>query len=352
MIARPTVQEERWLLLADRHPALRPTVEKLALGGGWKTATVLSRVLGVFLALLGIGMLGGILFTLPAPALVGGLLLIGAAEWMVSQRRVYRSGVEETLYLCGAVGVVAQLLIWADGSSIGLGVGLIAMAVLLVGWRLLNPVCTTLAAAGFSLAIGLFDADLFSSNWNVRMAGLFCAAVAAVAISAGGRQWRRPSQDHMCDGLIIVMPWLAYAWLIASDWQGRSANFLALLVALVFFGVCLAAGVKRRSHAALISATGSLLCLAHSLHWLLHGPLHWELIIAGGALLAAAIVIERRLRDRTEGLTSSALDEPAGLDLLQLAGAAHLTPPAGDAPPEAVQGQGGSFGGGGASGRF
>jgi hypothetical protein len=97
---------------------------------------------------------------------------------------------------------------------------------------------------------------------------------------------------------------------------------------------------------------GSLLCLMHSLHWLLQWPVHWELIIAGGGLLAAAIVVERRLRDRTEGLTSSALDEPAGLDIVQLAGAAHLTPPAGAAPPEAVQGQGGSFSGGGASGRF
>jgi hypothetical protein len=351
VMARPTVEEERWLLLADRYPTLRPAVEKLALGGGWKTATVLARVLGVILALLGIGMLGGVLFAMPAPALVGGLALVGAAEWMVAQRRVYRSGVEEMLYLCGAVGVVAQFLIWADDSSFGLGVGCISAAVLLVGWRLLNPVCTTLAAAGFSVAIGLFDANFFGNNWNVRMAGLFCAAVAVAALIAGGREWRRPSHDHMCEGLIIVMPWLGYAWLIASDWQGRSANFLALLAALLFSTVWLYVGVKRRSHATLISAMGSLLCLVHSLHWLLHWPLHWELIIAGGMLLGVAIVVERRLRDRTEGLTSSALDEPAGLDLLQLAGAAHLTPSAG-AAPDGVQGQGGSFGGGGASGRF
>jgi hypothetical protein len=297
-------------------------------------------------------MLGGILFALPAPLLVGGLVLIVVAEWMVAQRRVYRSGVEEVLYLCGAVGVVAQFLVWSDSNSFTLWAVLISSAVLLVGWRLLNPVCTTLALGGYSLAIGLFDAQLFSNDWNVRWAGIFCAVVALVALSAGARHWPRPSHDHMCDGLIIVMPWLCYAWLTASAWQHRAENYMALVAALFFCGEWLFVGVRRRSHAPLIGAMGSLVCVGYSLHNLLHGVLHWELIVAGGALLAAAILIERRLRGRSAGLTSSALNEPAGLDLVQLAAASHLAPPAGAAPPAPVEGQGGSFAGGGASGRF
>jgi len=63
------------------------------------------------------------------------------------------------------------------------------------------------------------------------------------------------------------------------------------------------------------------------------------------------VLLDRMLRDHEEGVTSRKLDEPAGLDLLQLAGAAHITP-APAATPASVQGQGGDFGGGGASGRF
>jgi uncharacterized membrane protein YgcG len=79
--------------------------------------------------------------------------------------------------------------------------------------------------------------------------------------------------------------------------------------------------------------------------------MHWRLIADGAVVLVVAFVLERHLRHRNAGITSQALgDEPAGLELMQLAGAAHL----GQVPaaPEGFQGQGGSFGGGGASGRF
>ena len=49
---------------------------------------------------------------------------------------VYRSGVEEALYLCGAVAVVVQLLVWSDGNNEALGVALLATGVLLLDGRL------------------------------------------------------------------------------------------------------------------------------------------------------------------------------------------------------------------------
>ncbi len=300
---------------------------------------MLGRLLGVILALLGIGMLGGILFALPAPLLVGGMVLVVVAEWMVAQRRVYRSGVEEVLYLCGVVGVVAQFLLWGDSRSIALAALLLSSAVLLVGWRLLNRVFTTLALAGYSLAIGLFDANFFDSDWNVRWAGIFCAVVALLALSAGARRWSRPSHDHMCDGLIIVMPWLCYAWLTASAWQDRAQNYMALVAALFFFGECLFVGIRRRCLRAADQRHGQ--------------PAVRRVFIAQPAALAAAsgahrggrralvvaIVIERRLRDRTAGLTVKALNEPAGLELLQLAAVAHLAPPPGAAHPQQCRGR-------------
>jgi hypothetical protein len=102
----------------------------------------------------------------------------------------------------------------------------------------------------------------------------------------------------------------------------------------------------------LIGALGLLVCVAYSLHELLHWSMHWELIAAGGALLVVSVTLDRRLRHRADGITCAKIEEPSALDLLQVAGAVHLTPAPVAAPPAGVQGQGGEFGGGGASGSF
>jgi hypothetical protein len=352
-VARPTTSEERWLTLAARHPALRAAVEATGNGGGWKTTTWLGRCLGFLLGLLATSMLGGALALFPAPLLVGGCALMLAAEWLVERRRVFRSGIEEALYLCGAIGVVVQLLIWSDGSNEALGVALIATAVLLVGWRLLHPLFTTLALGGYSLAIALVDARLLGGDLNARAAGIFCALLAVLALVAGARSWQRPAHDRMLDGLVIAMPWLASGWFGADGGFGnRAAHWTVLAVATAFLLVNIVVGVRRRQHAPLIGAFGNLVCAAYALHRLLPWERHWQLIFAGGLLLIVAALLERTLRNRDSGITSDALDDPTGLDLAQLAGAAHLSPaPAAVATPT-VQGQGGEFGGGGASGRF
>jgi len=351
IIARPTVAEERWLVLADRYTALRKAVEASGNGGTWKTSTWLGRCLGFLLGLFGTSLLGGAMSLFPSPLLVGGLLLVVAAEWLVAKRRVVRSGIEEAVYLCGAVAVAVQLLLWSDGNNAALGVAFIATAVLLAGWRLMNPLFTTLAAAGYSLAIALAGESLLGSRMNTRAAAVACALLAIIALIASGRRWRRPSHDRMLDGLVMVMPWLAYGWLVTYGWNRSELTWMALALALGFFVVSVVVGAKRRQHAPLIGALGNLVCAGYALHALLRAPLHWELIVLGSVLLVVAVLLDRSLRSRREGVTSRKLDEPAGLDLLQLAGAAHVTP-APAATPAGVQGQGGGFGGGGASGRF
>jgi hypothetical protein len=350
-IARPSIEEERWLVLASRYPALRAGVEATGGGGEWKTSTWMGRCLGFLLGLFATSLLAGALALFPSPLLVGGLLLLIAAEWLVARRRVVRSGIEETVYLCGALALATQLLAWSDASNVALGVALIAAAVLLAGWRLMNPLFTTLAAAGFSVAIALGAEKLLYSHLNTRSAGMACAVLAVAALVAGGRQWRRPSHDEMLDGLVITMPLLAFGWLVADGWgRNDSTMWMALALALGFLAMNIVSGVKRRQHAPLISALGNLVCATYALHVLFHPPLHWELIVAGGLLLLVAVWLDRRLRSHESGITSSKLAEP-GLDLVQLAGAAHLVPVPG-APPAGVRGEGGDFGGGGASGRF
>jgi hypothetical protein len=352
IIARPTVTEERWLELADRYPALHPAAEKTGSGGGWKTSTWLGRCLGFVFGLVGTAMLAGVLSQMPSPWMVGGLLLVVVAEWMVAKRRVLRSGVEEALYLCGSIAIVVQVIIWnSSGDKEWIAVTLVSTAVLLAGWRLLNPLLTTLAAMGYSLAIAFSGGSLFGGSMNTREASVTCAVLAISALVAGSWTYQRPSHDRMLDGLVVVMPWLGYGWLVQYD-DGVTASTHAIALALGFLVVNIAVGVLRRQHAPLIGALGTLICAAYSLHQLISLPTHWQMIAGGAVLLAVALILERLLRGQTSGLTAAAIEEPVGLDLLQVVGAAHLSPAPGSPPPAGVQGQGGGFGGGGARGRF
>jgi hypothetical protein len=354
IIARPTVKEERWLTLALRYPALRSVVEQAGNGGSWKTTTWLARCLGFLLGLLATGMFAGMLAPFPSPWLFGGIVMCGVAEWLVAQRRVIHSGVEEAVYLCGAIAIVVQILLWnRSGGHEEIGVALVAAAMLLVGWRLLNPYITTLAAATFSLAVAMSSGHFLGGGMREMEAGFFCAALAVAALIASGWDWQRPSTDRMLNGLVVVMPWLSYVWFAAWSWSySPSRAQAALAIVLGFFVVYVVVGIRRRSHAPLIGALGLLVCTAWALRHFVIWPLHWQLIAAGGVLMVAAIAVDRLLRPRLEGVTSRPLEEASGLDLLQVAAAAHLAPRPGDAPPAAVQGEGGGFGGGGASGRF
>jgi len=354
IIARPSVKEERWLVLALRYPALRTLVEQAGSGGPWKTTTWLARCLGFVLGLLATGMFAGMLAPFPSPWLFGGIVMCVVAEWLVAQRRVIHSGVEEAVYLCGAIAIVVQVLLWnRSGGHEEIGVALVAAAMLLVGWRLLNPYITTLAAATFSLAVAMSSGHFLGGGMREMEAGLFCAALAVAALVASGWEWQRPSTDRMLNGLVVVMPWLSYVWL--AVWSGSFSPTraqVALAIVLGFFVVYVVVGIMRRAHAPLVGALGLLVCAAWALRHFVIWPLHWQLIAAGCVLLVAAILADRLLRPRLTGVTSRPLEEAGGFDLLQVAAAAHLAPRPGDAPPAAVQGQGGGFGGGGASGRF
>jgi hypothetical protein len=353
IIARPSVAEERWLTLASRYPALRAAAEATGRGGQWKTASWLSRCLGFLLGLLGAGMLAGVLSPFPSPWLIGGLLLMVAAEWLVAQRRVLRSGIEEAVYLCGAVAAVVQILVWSKGGQEWIGIAMIATAVLLVGWRLLNPLFTTLAVSGYSLALAARGGGLFSSYGHELEAALFSGGLAVAALIAGARQWRRPSHDRMLDGLVVVMPCLAYGWFLAhAGLDTPRDRALALAIAAGFLLACLIVGCRRRTRAPLLGALALLACTASALSRMVDWSAHWQIIIAGALLLGTAVILERLLRHRDAGLTSRLIDESVTLDLAQMAGAARLTPGPAEAPPAPVEGQGGSFGGAGASGRF
>ena len=77
------------------------------------------------------------------------------------------------------------------------------------------------------------------------------------------------------------------------------------------------------------------------------------LVVGGGALLAIAALLERWLRTPRGGITSQPADGPGGPGvLLESAGAAVLLGPAAAPADSSQAGQGGRFGGGGASGQY
>jgi hypothetical protein len=200
----------------------------------------------------------------------------------------------------------------------------------------------------------------------VEGAGQACFALAFIVLAAGARRFERPSHDRMLDWLVVVMPVVGFFWLTLNRTgpltlqglrNGALPAFLPLLLVSTFGLAALATGLRRRTHAPLYAALAAVPLLAWELRAVTGLAPHWRLILWGGLGLAVAIGLERALRHARDGLTSRDPGEPdAALELAQLGSAALAAPPAGTASPApsspAVEGQGGGFAGGGASGRY
>jgi hypothetical protein len=360
-LPRPTVGEERWLTLAARHPGLREAIERRGETGGWKQVTPLTRtllfVLGVILASLvaSIVMLVG----LPWPGVVAGVAQVAAAEYLIRTRRMFACGIDEALWLSGAAGLTFQLLDTL-GVTDDAWPWIITVAALAAGMRLLNP--WMIAIAAISSTLGLFVA--FGSDWEpaVALPVSLCSFVLAVgALLAGRRHYQRPAHDAMVGAALVAFAACTHAWGVVAREAVRhdvplvSAPWLValpLLLLAVLGAACLACGLRWRAHAPLWAG---LLCVAALLAEFLRGlawPWEWRIMAGGAVALVVAVVAERGLRRSRHGLTSRQVVADDGLlDLLQLGGAASLTP-ASAARPEGYDGGGGRFGGGGASGKF
>lgn len=368
---RPSPDEERWLAVASRLRAALPAAAVSARTGGWRSAGLLARialfVLGILAALLLYAVLG---FRAEPMMLLAGLAAALAAEWLTLQMRLHASGIEEGLTVAGfmmaSVGVM--LMVWPDPLFSGTrGYALAAiLAAGAAGWRRLNPVVTT----GATIA-GLY---WFASTDVVRAldqsigAGLTAlatgCALAALALALGARRYRRPSHDRMLDWLVATLPVAVYAQY--ADWSafgaaylpggGGTPRFVAIALLLALAAALLATGLRRRRHAPLWGFLGCAAALAIELRASIAVAQETWLIGAGLVALAAGVALDRALREPRSGVTSTSLTRREGpLDLLQIAGSAllarHAAPEG--APPEAkFEGEGGRFGGGGASGNY
>jgi hypothetical protein len=363
---RPTPDEERWLAAASRL-RLRPDGAELAARtGGWRVTGPLARialfVLGVLAAGLAWGLLSG---AAGLGLLVSGIAVLGAAEWLIRARRLHASGVEEALVAAGLVMIVLWLVDTA--ASEASAVPLLALALLLAGLRLLNPLLTWLAAFTFVVWFSREAPGLRVDAWlgfgTAAVAGACLVAVAALA--AGAREFRRPSHDRMLDWLVAALPAATYAYgggwrlalrpeLLDPAWAGASRGVVPMLLG-IYAAIALVVGVRRRAHAPLLGFLGGTACLLLELHPYTGLPAELWLIVCGAAALAAGLVLDRRLREPRDGVTSARLNDREGpLDLLQHAGASVLAQRDAPAarPDEGFAPGGGRYGGGGAGGSW
>jgi hypothetical protein len=330
--------------------------------GGWTAVTSLTRCAFFALGAVAAGLTAAVFSFIhnPSPVYFAGLLLVATAEWLVLQRRFFGAGIEEALEVAGLVMIAAQLVNdSADPSGVRISL-LIAIVLLIAGFRLLNPLFITLSAVALSCAIDFTGTHQSGTHLSAQIAAsLFCFGVASLALGVGKLQFRRPSYDQMLSWLVVIMPLCGYLWLEGeyAVWAAleslRSAAFIRLLpgLMLVSFGViALIVGIRRRTHAPLIAFIVCVGCVGYELRNFTGLSLKMRLICGGIATLFLMIGLDRYLRMPRRGITSSKVGENTGsLDLLQLAGAGTLASQSAQRPDPDFKGGGGTFGGGGAS---
>lgn len=368
---RPTPAEERWLEVASRLDAALPHAALAARTGGWRSAGLLARlalfVLGLVAAVLLFGILG---FGDEINLLVAGVIAAIAAEWLTVWKRLHASGIEEGLSVAGflLVGAWITTLIgpWSDFTGGSPHVLVLIAAAGAAGLRRLNPLVTTgavIALVGWVGSTTIAQA-LDPAIGRGVTAFAFGCALAALALTIGAREFRRPSHDRMLGWLVATLPVAAYAQ--HATWNFYGGGFvdvgplsgrLATSVLLLALGsALLIAGLRRRRHAPLLGFMGCVACLAVELRVATSLATETWLILCGLAALVTGVTLERYLRQPRNGLTSARLTGRDGpLDLLQTAGAALLAQHSAREipPPESTFTPGGGrFGGGGASGSY
>jgi hypothetical protein len=365
-LLRPSPDEERWLVVASRVRRERGAALLAAeLGGDWRTVSLLVRcaffVFGCFAA----GAVASICAILhfPHALFVSGVVSVVAAEWLIRQRRLFASGLEEALEIAGLLLIVFDVLsrsgLW-DGGKAAL---LIASAFAIAGVRLLNPLFTTLAAVALSFAVEFATGGHFFQQNDAAtvLTCLLCFVVGVLALALGALQFQRPSHDRMLDWLVVAMPLTGWLW-AAGDQIGSVPDplrdhtpiHLFAPVALLAFGLlALVTGIRRRTHGPLLACMVCIACVAYELRNLTGLPVEARHIIWGTVALVAATILDRYLRTPRRGITSQKLSDREGpLDLLQLAGASVLTPRTQPAQTSAFHAGGGQGAGGGAHGTY
>ena len=349
MTPRPTPSEERRIAMAGRakrweRAGFVTHEEKEAIEAAgktmWRTARLPPR-LGFFvltwIALLALGAFIGLFTAGAGPVIVGfgGLVF---AEILILDRHFFRSGIEEALWLGGLAEIVRELWLVLPLETTAAVLLCIAAVLLVAGLRLLNWM---MMLAGLAFLI----ASVASFTGTLVAAGLAMSVLTLVAAAMQLRNLERPFWEKLSAWIAVLGP-LAAA--VLTRYESVS---LAIAIAAAFAVLLLLFGIAYRSHALIAGGALSGLFLGVEAFIAIEMAIEWELIAGGAVAFAVAALLDRWLRTPRRGITSHPLDRE-GFGALTELGIIGLIAPS--PLPEAAhrEGEGGAFGGAGASGEY
>ena len=346
---RPTPSEERRIAMAGRAKrwervgfVTHDEKEAIEAAGKtqWRTARLPAR-LGLFvltlIAMLAFGAFLGLLSLNGAPVVVGVAGLV-VAEILIWGRHFFRSGIEEALWFGGLAEVVREVWLHLPFESTGAVLISIAAVLLVAGLRLLNWM---MVLVGLAFLIG----SVASFTESLMAAGLATAVLAFVAAGMQLRKLERPFFEKLSAWVAVLGP------LAAAVLTRHESASLAIALAAAFAVLLLFFGFTYRSHALIAGGGISVLVLGVEAFDRMEIEVDWKLIAGGALAFAVAALLDRWLRAPRRGITSHPLDRE-GFGALTELGVIGLIAPS--PAPEAAhrEGEGGAFGGAGASGEY
>jgi len=338
---RPTIDEERAHAIADQLDDWQLSgEERKALAA--RVATPWRRN-GIFVAASFFGLTVFAMFacvalckSINATEFAAAAIAIACAEYLILRRRMYGTGIESALWICGLMAFIAGLP-HSNARETWL---VFAAAFAIAAWRMQNAF---FGMIGVVLASCYFI-DMWEDThdyWRVAMVPL---ALAVIAIVAKRWVYGRPWIDSFWSQVAIVMPLVAEIGGRISAYDSNGHLEFALTY-LVLGSIALMAGLHLREHALLIAAGVSFGITAFEVHDLTDYPLEWKLIAGGVALLGFAALVARALRGRTTGFVAT----PARLtrfdEFIKLGGTMAMGQAVHDRPAEAAPGVTGTHGG-------
>ncbi|HEV7766830.1 MAG TPA: hypothetical protein VGQ76_17655 [Thermoanaerobaculia bacterium] len=321
----------------ERNFSLQSRVKPAQLDVPWHTNSIVGQIGFFILTCIGLGAFRLLIsvFDVPKPGLITGVIAIALAEYLISARKWFFSGVEAALWIGGVFLLISEL----PSSGTPESNLVIAAAAAIAGLRVRNPLFGALAA--------IFVMIYFERRFDL---GVLCALILAfIACIALLREWRRPSTEALWIVLAIVMP---VAGRVVADEKWINLT-IALYATLGVIALVLA--ILKRHHALFLSAMIAITIAGFDVAEKIVAPPEVKFAVAGALLLAIAFVITRALRDRTSGFVLTIEQLTPFDDAIESGATISLQPSTSTptpTPESAPQSGGGSFGGAGASGDY
>lgn len=354
----PSVQEQRAIILGDRFDswarskfvaAEEAAAADRALDTGWRTSGTLARIAFFVFGVIAVGCLFGLfaVVDLPLKGFVTAAIACGIAELLIRRKKLFHGGIEEGLYVGGLCAFIAGL----PGEGKVEAILLFAAAFAIAGLRT-RTALVVLCAPLLAVAYIAIKGD------SIVAAGFTCVAIGVAASVLQLRTYRSPFVDEVLVVATVVMPLVGYV-LVALEYDDGERFWLVVAAFGAVAAVEWVAALAARSHPHLIAALLLTAAVAYEVSTRIAWNADAKLVAAGATLLLAALAIDRRLREATR-MTSKKLVEAELIRAGEIVAAAVVSSAATSASSEAATaeaapthtGDGGEFGGAGASGEY